>query len=349
MLRKILFLVNDLLFLKSNYINVIREYLFLKRNQYNSIEQNSLIQRKRLFKLLTHAIENVPYYRKIAKEKKINLTLKNVFDELKKFPILTKDIIRKHWNELHPDLKALKYIINTSGGTTGEPVRIIQDLNYQIKSYASTLMFDEIGFVRKIINRLFKNLYFQNAFKMSEETMIKYIKQINRIRPRNIIAYVQSIYELSKLIDRYKLKIYPIKSIITSAGVLTNDMKIYIEKIFKTKVFNRYGSREVGLIASSCEKSDKLHVNMLQQFLEIIDSEGNRVRENQKGHIIITNLINYGMPLIRYKIGDLGSLNYEQCTCGRGLIRLNAVHGRIVDIFGNSRKNRRDKYKCSSF
>ncbi|MHA1328844.1 MAG: hypothetical protein ACTSRH_16225, partial [Promethearchaeota archaeon] len=113
MLRKILFLVNDLLFLKSNYINVIREYLFLKRNQYNSIEQNSLIQRKRLFRLLTHAIENVPYYRKIAKEKKINLTLENVFDELKKFPILTKDIIRKHWNELHPDLKALKYIINT--------------------------------------------------------------------------------------------------------------------------------------------------------------------------------------------------------------------------------------------
>nr|MDO8116855.1 hypothetical protein [Candidatus Sigynarchaeota archaeon] len=92
------------------------------------------IQRERLFKLVKHAIENVPYYRRIAQERKITITEQTIFNDLKKFPVLTKEIIRTHWKELHVSLKAERYIINTSGGTTGEPIRIIQDRRYLVES-----------------------------------------------------------------------------------------------------------------------------------------------------------------------------------------------------------------------
>jgi len=56
-----------------------------------------------------------------------------------------------------------------------------------------------------------------------------------------------------------------------------------------------------------------------------------------KGKHNYTNLINYGMPLIRYKIGDQGSLDLSQCPYGRGLIRLDNIYGRVVDIFKNEK------------
>ena len=73
------------------------------------------------------------------------------------------------------------------------------------------------------------------------------------------------IYEMAKFIEERNLKVPAIKSIITAAGVLTPDLKEYIESIFNCKVFNRYGSREVSLIATSCERSNKLHINMYHQ------------------------------------------------------------------------------------
>ena len=74
---------------------------------------------------------------------------------------------------------------------------------------------------------------------------------------------------------------------------------------------------------------------MYQKFIEIVDNNGKPVEEHNKGEIIITPLFNYIMPLIRYKIGDMSSLDYNQCFCGRGLIKLENVIGRTVDIFKN--------------
>ena len=99
----------------------------------------------------------------------------------------------------------------------------------------------------------------------------------------------------------------------------------------------RYASREVSVIGSSCEKIHKIHINMYHKFVEIVDTYGNSLNEHKKGSIIITDLINYTMPLIRYNIGDVGSIDYSQCSCGRGLIRFDNVFGRVVDIFKNEK------------
>lgn len=353
------FILFPILYHKIKYFDLYKEYRLIKKNLYNSIVYNRAVQRKRLFELVDFAIANVPYYKRIAKERNITISRKNIFEEIKKFPILTKELIRKNFNNLHPDLSKVSYIIQTSGGTTGEPVKLIQDMNYVIKNIAFHIVSNEIGGhnlgeklnmlwgdekeiikqtkgrLKQIINKFITNIHFQNAFRMSDDIMKRYINELYIVKPKVIFAYTQSIYELAKYINRENLKPPPISSIIATAGVVTDEIKEYIQNTFKCLVYNRYGSREVSVVATSCEESDKLHINVYQQYIEIVDSKGNCLKEHERGDIIVTNLINYGMPLIRYKIGDRGAMDSSKCSCGRGLVRLENVYGRTVDIFRN--------------
>ncbi len=361
-IRKKLYHAGYLIFLRTNYFTLIKEYRMIKALEYKSKELITSIQRRRLYDLVMFAVNNVPYYYKFAQEKKIRITESTIFEDLKKFPILTKEIIRANWEKLHTNLINLKrYMMTTSGGTTGEPIKILHDFKFRVKNESSTIFFNEIGryhvgdklvmlwgsekdilresegIFNKIIIKYVKNTHFQNAFRLSDSILDKYIKQINQIKPSTILAYVQSIYEMAKYIKRKNLRIHSPDSIITSAGDLSKELRVFLEDIFQCRVYNRYGTREVGNIATSCEKSDKLHINMFLQYVEILDNDCNELSEHEKGNIIITNLTNYGMPLIRYKIGDIGSLDYSQCPCGRGFIRFDNVYGRIIDIFKNEK------------
>ncbi|MGQ4876700.1 MAG: phenylacetate--CoA ligase family protein [Promethearchaeia archaeon] len=359
LLRKTLYQLGYLALLKTDYPNFLKEYYYIKKNMFKRRNIVETLQKERLYEIIKYSIENIPYYKKLARKQSIKISKENIFRDIKKFPILTKEIIRKNLPDLINKNSMFNYRINTSGGTTGEPIKIFQDSNFIAKAEAANLAFNEFsgyrlgdkivmlwGDEREILshfgstltslkNRVIKNTIFLNTFKMSREDISRYLDIIRREKPKVIIAYVQSIYELANLVKKYNLKRFSVEAIITTAGVLEKNAKIMIEKIFHSKVFNRYGSREVGIIGSSCEYSAKLHLNDFQKYVEILDDENEVLGENEKGHIIITCFTNFMMPLIRYKIGDIGSLNYSRCACGRNLLRLNNVHGRVVDIFKN--------------
>ena len=111
-------------------------------------------------------------------------------------------------------------------------------------------------------------------------------------------------------------------------------MQTLIEDVFQCKVFNRYGSREVGGVACSCEKSEKLHVAMWHSHIEILNEKLNPVKPGEMGKIYITTLNNFSMPLIRYDIGDIAvKAENEQCFCGRGMALIKKVIGRDVNLF----------------
>lgn len=359
-IRRFVYRVAYLIWLRLDYFKMVKTYRFMKKNQYKSIEHNIRVQKELLYNIVKFSIENVPYYKLIAEKTQIIILKDTIFEDIKKFPILTKEILREKGNLFLPLNRKSKYRLNTSGGTTGEPIIFIQDQKYILDGIAATHFIDEIGGyhlgerviwlwgnindlglnskkkIKSLINRYIQNIYIQNSFKMSDDKIYEYITQINRLKPKVLIGYAHSLYEMAKFIYTKNLKIHKLRSIISTAGVLTKEIKDLCKKAFKCKIINRYGSREVGQIATSCEKTDKLHINMYKQFVEILDKNNNVLKEHQKGEIIITNLSNYGMPLIRYRIGDLGALDYSQCSCGRGLIRLDNVYGRTVGILKSS-------------
>jgi len=337
--------------------NVLKYYQELRTHQWNSLEENKKIQQKKLYKLIKYASKNIPYYKRIIQEYNIQLSEDTIFEDIKKFPILTKDLIRNHFDELYK-FRDNTYYRNTSGGSTGEPVIFFQDSNYFAWNTAAKIFFDEWagrkigepmvklwGALRDILRigqgftgylrQQLSGVTTLSSSRMAEKDLYKYVRRINRIKPCLIFAYANSIDEFACFIRKHHLSIYSPQAIMTSAGVLYPEVRSRIERVFRAPVFNRYGSREVGDIACNCEKSFGLHIIPDIHYLEIVDDEGKEVKLGKSGNIIVTLLTNYTMPLIRYKIGDRGILSDKDCKCGHGLPLLEKVIGRITGNFKN--------------
>ncbi len=331
-------------------------YKKLKKIEYVDLEENLKYQETKLKEILLYSWKNVPYYTKILKKARIIENSKVNLKNFNKIPILTKEIIRKERDKLlSNDIKNIRYAPNTSGGSTGEPVKFIQDKEAASEDLAivwiqNSFVFDypckhlklwgsERDIFKKwdVIGRTkdwLQSIKILNSFSMGEEDMNKYIKEINKYKPELIEAYVQSIYELAKFIKKNKMEVFSPKGIITSAGTLYPEMRELIEEVFKTKVFNRYGSREAPTLACSCKKNNELHENIFTRYIEILDKNLKPCKPGQVGDVYVTTLNNYSMPLIRYKIGDMAvPSKLKKCPCGRGMPLIEKVVGRTVNLF----------------
>ena len=336
------------------HAKVLKYYKQLQKQQWSTREENSNIQRKKLFKLIQYASQNIPYYQKTIQEYNLQFLEETIFADIKKFPLLTKDIIRKNFDELYK-FRDYTYYRNTSGGSTGEPIILYQDSNYFAWNTATKILFDEWA-GRKMGERMVKicgtlqdllksgqgfKLYLRqqlsgmtilNTNRMSEKDKYQYVKRINLIKPSIILAYN---HELTRFIQEHHLAVYSPKAVMATSSVLFPEVKKVIEEVFRTPVFNRYGSREVGDMACNCKKNLGLHLIPDIHYLEILDNNGKEVKQGEAGNIIVTLLTNYTMPLIRYKIGDIGILSKKSCQCGRELPLLEEVVGRISGRFKN--------------
>ena len=336
---------------------VIEYYNKLKKHQWNTVEENREIQRKKLYKLIKYANQNIPYYKRIIKKYNIQFAEDTIFDDIKRFPILTKDIIRNNFDELYK-FRDNTYYTNSSGGSTGEPVMLYQDRNHLEWEIATKIFFDEWA-GRKIgepmvkllgslsdtlrggqsfkgyLRQKFYRAIILNSNRMTDKNMYEFVQKINQIKPGLILTYTSSIDTLARFIQKNNLSIHSPHAIMTTAGVLYPEIQKRIEKVFRATIFNRYGSREVGDIACNCEKSSGLHLMPDIHYLEVVDNDGKEVTLGQTGNIIITLLTNYTMPLIRYKIGDRGILSDMNRQCEHGFPLLEKISGRIKSVFIN--------------
>jgi len=309
-----------------------------------------------LIDLLEHCRRSVPYYSAVMRDIRASFH-QDPIAYLQHLPILTKDTLRSRFDELKSaDLSRRRWYLQTSGGTTGEPVTVIQDWDYAARSGAITLLFSalvgrEIGerevrlwgserdiirgserWQAVLVNKL-TNSMLLNAYRMSPDRMRGFIGTFNASRPKLIIAYAQSIYELARFAERENLSVAPQCAIITSAETLHPFMRETIERVFRCRVFNRYGSRELGDVA--CERPDcaGLWVAPWGNFIEIVDADGQRVPPGVEGEILVTSLTNRAMPLLRYRIGDRGILAAPQDGAGVPYGQVLAqISGRVGDM-----------------
>lgn len=314
-------------------------------------------QDKKLEKILLHAYMNVPYYHRIlpqsgviSKSGKINL--KN----FSKINVLTKDIIRKEGRNLYSnDYKKRRPYFNTSGGSTGEPVKLIQDRHYSDWNIANKIFIksvygQEVGARemrlwgserdiiegRESIKNIFRNWLYNrkdfNSFRFNKEKLLSCLEDWNRFKPGWVESYVQSAEEFCKFVRDNNYILHSPKGILVSAGKLYPETALNIKNVTNTKIIDRYGSREVGDIAFSCQGDyTKLHVCMWNNLVESLQDAKKGV-----GMACVTNLNNYSMPLIRYKIGDIIELGNNNCKKIKTQI-INQVRGREVSILKNAK------------
>ena len=166
---------------------------------------------------------------------------------------------------------------------------------------------------------------------MTEQDLERYVNTINSTKPELIRGYASSLYELCRYVERHKVSLQSPKVIISSAESLSDTMRYSIQSTFGTKVYNFYGSREVSSLAGECENG-LMHPFMFWNYLEVLDSQNQPVKEGEEGRIVVTNLFNYSMPLIRYDIGDMAILVQEIAPVGI-CPTIKTVTGRVIDYF----------------
>ena len=334
----------------------------IKQLEFAGPEQIQELTNRKLEQILLHAYKNVPYYRKLLPECGAVRDSKVILENFSRIPVLTKEIIGAQGKDLYSsDYKSRRPYENTSGGSTGEPVRFVQDKEYDdwniaTKIYYKTLGGQEIGDKelrlwgserdllegKEKFSVKFKYWIYNrselNAFKMTEEDMAVYVNKINKAKPAWIETYVQAMHEFAKFIKDYKLEIHSPKGILTSAGTLYPEIKDLIEEVFRCKTFDRYGSREVGSVACGCKMQEGLHLSFWNNYIEILTDQMCTAGPGEIGKIYVTTLNNYSMPLIRYSIGDMAITGQNQkCSCGRTTPLIEKVIGRHMEVFKTKR------------
>jgi phenylacetate-CoA ligase len=325
-----------------------------KSQQFYNDEELRDLQNRLLRQQLMHAYTNIPYYK--ARFDAIDLTPLDIksIDDLRHIPVLTKRDIQESGRHLlarnvPPDLR----VQNKTGGSTGSPLQFWVDKARFDMRRASTDRHNEWAGVRPgdlcaqlwgaVIDtgttpqvglpwrqRALHREITLNTAAISEAGLLRFVSVLRRYRPNVLIAYAQSAVMFANFCVEHKLHDIRFRSIITTAEVLFDHQRSAIEEAFGGKVFNRYGCRELSVIASECEYHTGMHVNADSLIVEV-DSRASS--PSGPGRLLVTDLLNLSMPLIRYEIGDEATWSHEPpCPCGRSLPRLTRIEGRTTDF-----------------
>lgn len=334
-----------------SYLSYARKF---QRTQWLSDIELRQLQFRLLRTQLIHAYRHVEFYRRKMEEEKITpLDLRSI-DDLTMLPVLTKRDIKQHASELlASNIPDDQRDWNQTGGSTGTPVQFWVDLERFDARRASTDRHNEwAGFrpgdwcavlwgstfelgsrsIPEITwkHRILERTLTLNTSQISDKDLDEFIALLRQFRPRYLKAYAQSATMFARHCLEKGIDDIHFDSIITSAEVLLPENQILIERVFRGKVFNRYGCRELSVIASECEHHTGLHVNADALVVEIDPLPG---AASGSGRVLVTDLYNRSMPLIRYDIGDVAQwATGKPCPCGRSLPRLANIEGRITDF-----------------
>lgn len=295
--------------------------LFLEKNQWSDQETIMELQLEGLKALLQHAKTHTPYYKNYPEVKEM--------EDLEDMPILTKKNIHENYDKLL--VKAVPGTVVTSSGTVSIST-IMRDNRLSNKwgterfqnwhnapNNKQCFLWGSIYTTDKPILYGDK-LYLPVDSLNTREDALNYLNMINDFKPGRLRAYVSGV----RFLAHFALEegITPKVGVIeTTAEMLPPEARDLIEEAFQCPVFNFYSSEECAAMAQDCEEHDGLHINAERYIIEEVE-----------GNLLITDLLNYSMPLVRYDIQDMGQLSRKKCPCGRGLPMIKNIEGRVIDF-----------------
>lgn len=282
-------------------------------------EQVTTWQNERLKSLVKHVYEHTKYYRRIFDERGLTPNDIQTIDDLKKLPIINKEIAIAHHAEIVPDnLSSFKYRLRRTGGTTGEPMQYFIDENtwgytsaaklhaWMATSYqygdkfvamgSASLFAKKPSLPRRIYDKI-RREYPLNTVNLTDELCEKYIAFLKKNHIKYIYGYAGSIYVFTSYVAKHNVDLTQIEAVYTTSENLTDDYRQLIENTYQCRVMDCYGANDAGMNAYEINRGH-YHVGY-NVMCEII----NPIAENT-GTVLTTNLLNYSFPLLRYQFGD---------------------------------------------
>lgn len=325
----------------SQHLHQLRE---LRRTQFDPPDVIRERQLVALQRQLRHAYATVPYYRAAWDSAGVRPEEVKSLADLESFPVLTKADIRRHERSLiSSEFDIGKLRLKRTSGSTGVPLNIYIDESAVRWKAACTLRSDEwsgwrlgqrvakvwgnpdyrhFGFKGRLRNYFFDRAVYLDTLNLNDHRIAEFTGTIRRHRPGLIFGHAHSLYLLALSLKKNNVRDIRPGGIISTAMLLHDWQRAVIEQVFSCPVTNRYGCEEVSLIASECEEHSGLHVNADSILTEM---------DGSTGQLLVTDLTNRAMPLIRYRIGDVVVPSSRVCPCGRGLPLIERVEGREAD------------------
>jgi len=329
--------------------------------------RRKLLERQwtKLMRVLKEAYESCPYYTELFDRHGIKPESIQSPEDFARIPPLTKADIRKHGDKLI-SRKVDKRTLLESGtaGSTDVPLPFWRSKEAVRTKWAQTFSLnkwygwecgDKVAYLwavsRDFYNplsakaKIRKFLTTQNimlpARPLSRVILEDYWRRLLRYSPKLIQCYPHSLYLLASLMESshyedlgvvHVEKSFPeLGAVISTAEPLYDFQREKLRKVFSCDIYDQYGARETGLIATECPQEHSLHINTEGVYVEVI-ANGRPAAENEIGEIIVTDLINTAMPFIRYQITDVGSVSQKLCKCGCELPVMKSIVGRTTDI-----------------
>ena len=297
-----------------------------------------------------HSFKNVPIYNRRFNECGFNPFNFSDFSDLKKIPIVTKEEIKSNFNEFKAkNFWKFKPRIDQTGGSTGMPVTTYKDKVSHSYLWANNLrawnsagylpgdkfiqiasgsLMPNVSSIKRTLYNLCLNAIIITSYHLDSQKLKLAVEKINSSQANFIYGYSSSLYLIALFCKENNKKITkPLDAIFTTSDMLLKPQREIIEEVFNSKIYDIYGCPEAGIISFECSFHNGYHLNQESVYVEI-----ENIQPNGFGNIIATPLFNYAFPLIRYNTGDVGKLTQEPCECGRGLIRVKELGGRIRDF-----------------
>lgn len=324
-----------------------------ERSQWLDPQALEALQLRKLNGLLDHCWRHVPFLRTHWHEHGLRPGPLSEVGELAAYPTLTKAQISAHYDGMIAEPWRGKTLTKTTGGSSGDPFRF----EYTMDVYArrTAVMWRGYGWggaglgtrtaylwgtgLRKggwggLKDRLYHGAFnrrFFDAFSLSDANIDERIDEIARLRPKAVVGYVSPVAIVARRMLQTGRTLAGVRGVLTGAEPLYEAERQDIERAFGCAVFNTYGSREVMLMATECDRHEGLHVNADHLVLETLGADGAPVT-GTSGAVAVTDLHNLGMPMVRYLNGDRATRALSNCSCGRGLPLLASVDGRVLDL-----------------
>lgn len=322
---------------------------------YNAIdnlsEQDIQNQQKMLLaEAIEYACEYSPYYRKKIDCSKLN---PNNASSISSLPFTTKeDLQNGNWDFLAVKKEDISEIVSTTG-TTGDPVFIAMTNNDLSRlAVNEARIFSSAGAGRGDLFHIAvtcDNLFIAgmayyrgitqlgaSAFRVGPQNLLRHIDLLQKMRPHGMVAVPSFMVHLARRlaengIDPSDLGIKQIMLIgdsIRDETLSANTLGNMIENAYRVKCFSTYGITEAQLSFFECQSHQGLHCHPDLVYVEIVDDNGNVLPDGEAGELVLTLLQVEGMPLLRYKTGDVTFKISEPCNCGKNSVRIGPILGR---------------------
>lgn len=330
----------------------------LMRTQWLDYDALVAMQARALTTLVRHAYDHTDYYRALFDREGLSPEDITGPADLARLPLLTRPLARDSANTRVSHAPPHVAVKKTTSGTMGQPLPLGYNLESEywrnavrMRGYAwagyeigaKSLHYWGFGTnkpswkqkAKVTLDRAIKREVYVDCTPRGEAALSEVVDTILTEKPEVILTYAQAGGDLARYINKSGRRDWDTIPVICGAERLFEHDRQAMEAAFGPAVFETYGCREFMLMATECEMHDGLHVQMENLIVEVVVTEGDRVRAAEPGEVgdvVVTDLHNLGMPFIRYVNGDRATARArDRCRCGRAMPRIGPIEGRVTE------------------